>query len=189
MAGLGLDSPRTEHPTESSIDPIDDLTLGSRMESFQSPGGDDLLKVTRGGRRQRTGAATPARQIFGNRGAGRNEFTPLLKSVQKANLRARLDSNNGVPPTPAFLKNGRLVMDSPQLPHSGSSDVNDDTTYQSSQNETVLAPMPDSSINSTPMAPLPRGKGGMLEHDGQMTLREQEKASGLPDPVNLSVGC
>lgn len=176
--GLGLDSPRTEYPTESSIDPIDDLTLGSRMDSFRSPGGDDLLNATKG-RRQRSDM-TPARQIFGsiqNRGAGKNEFTPLLKSVQKSNLRARIDNNNGVPPTPAFLKNGKLMMDSPALPHGGSS-YGEDTTYQS-RDDTVLGPIPDSSINSTPMAPLPRGKNGVLEHDGQMTLREQEKVSKL----------
>lgn len=173
--GLGLDTPRAEYPTESSIDPIDNLNLGSRMDSFQSPGGDDLLKATKG-RRRRTETTTPARQIFGGRGAGKPEFTPLLKSVQRSNLRAKIGSKTGVPPTPEFLKNGRLVMDSPQLPHAESSDVNDDTTYQSRE-ETVLGPIPDSSINSTPMAPLPRGKGGMLEHDGQMTLREQEKVS------------
>lgn len=167
--GLGLDSFRAE----SSIDLLDDLTLGSRMDSFQSPGGDDILKATKG-RRGRTETTTPARQIFGGRG-GKNEFTPLLQSVQKSNLRARINGNNGMPPTPAFLKRGAFVMDSPQLPHAASSDVNDDTTYQSRE-ETVLGPLPD-SINSTPMVPLPRGRGGVLEHDGQMTLREQEKVS------------
>jgi hypothetical protein len=177
--GLGLDSPRTEYSAESSINPIENLSLGSRMDSFQSPGDDVLLKATKA-RRQRTETTTPARQIFGNRAAGRNEFTPLLKSVQRSNLRARIGNNNGALSTPEFLKDGRLVMDSPQLPHASSSDVNEDTTYQSqSRDDTVLGPIPGSSVNSTPMAPLPRGKGGMLEHDGQMTLREQEKVSAF----------
>lgn len=170
--GIGLDSFRAE----SSIDLLDDLTLGSRMDSFQSPGGDDILKATKG-RRGRTGTTTPARQILGSRGAGKNEFTPLLQSVQRSNLRARINGNNGMPPTPAFLKKGAFIMDSPQLPHAASSDINDDTTYQSRE-ETVLGALPD-SINSTPIVPLPRGRGGVLEHDGQMTLREQEKVSEL----------
>lgn len=170
---LGLDSSRAE----SSIDLLDDLSLGSRMDSFQSPGGDDILKATKS-RRGRAGTTTPARQILGSRGAGKNEFTPLLQSVQRSNLRARIIGNNGRPPTPPFLKKGAFLPDSPQLPHAASSDINDDTTYQSRE-ETVLGPLPDLSINSTPMVPLPRGRGGVLEHDGQMTLREQEKVSEL----------
>lgn len=126
---------------------------------------------------------TPARQILGSRGAGKNEFTPLLQSVQRSNLRARIDGNNGKPPTPAFLKKGAFLMDSPQLPRATSSDLNDDTTYQS-RDETVLGPLPDSSINLTPMTSLPRGRGGVLEHDGQMTLREQEKVGKLSCKVS-----
>lgn len=178
--GIGIDSPRTELPSDGSIG---DLDLGSRMDSFQSPGGggDDLFKANKGGRRNRANM-TPARQIFGsiaNRGGpSKNEFTPLLKSVQKSNLRARVGDNKGVPPTPAFLKNGKLdIMDSPALPHGERSSYGgDESTYQS-QNDTVLGPMPDSSINSTPVVVLPRRgeNAGVLEHDGQMTLREQEK--------------
>lgn len=178
--GLGLDSSRAE----SSIDLLDDLTLGSRMDSFQSPGGDDILKATKG-RRGRTGMTTPARQILGSRGAGKNEFTPLLQSVQRSNLRAKIIGSNGRPPTPPFLKKGAFLMDSPQLPHAASSDINDDTTYQSRE-ETVLGP-PDLSINSTPMAPLPRGRGGVLEHDGQMTLREQEKVGELSASYKVEI--
>lgn len=179
MGALGaIDTPRTEYPTESSIEMEADF--GSRMESFASPGGDDILQAVTSKRRNRRSEITPARQIFGslsNRGgAGKNEFTPLLKSVQRSNLTRKVN-NNGVPPTPAFLKGGKLnITDSPALPQAGSSDVGD-STYQTRGDETTIGPagIPSSSVNSTPLAPIPRGKGGVLEHDGQMTLREQEK--------------
>jgi hypothetical protein len=119
---------------------------------------------------------TPAREIFGSlasRGGGRGEFTPLLKSVQRSNLSKRAGVH-----TPSFMKDGKLDLgNSPALPHAGSSDVGD-STYQSRGDETTIGPIgPASSIDSTPIAPIPRGKGGILEHDGQMTLREQEKVS------------
>jgi hypothetical protein len=158
------------------------------METFTSPGtGHDVLRpfTTTANRRRssRRSEMTPARQIFGslaNRGGGvgKGEFTPLLKSVQRSSL-GRKVAGMASSSTPAFMKSGGLGFGgSPALPQAGSSDVGD-STYRSrgDDEETPVGPMagPASSVGSTPVAPIPRGKGGVLEYDGQMTLREQEK--------------
>lgn len=176
-----IDTPRAEYPTESSIDI--EAELGSRMDTFMSPGGDFIrpgTAVAASRSRARQPHITPAREIFGsiaNRGAGgKGEFTPLLKSVQKSNLSRRVGSRAGLS-TPSFMKTGKL--DSPALPHAGGSSDVGDSTYQTRGDETTtIGPIgPGSSVGSTPVAPIPRGKGGVLEHDGQMTLREQEQVS------------
>lgn len=188
MAYPGIATPGGETRVDDTYD-FSNPEFGTRIESFHSPGDDNLLKAGpgRNGRRSIT-AATPQRSLFSNltnqrRATGRNEFTPLLKSVHRSALSTKVNGANvlrqGAIPMPDFLKNGHHdVHSSPQLPQ-GSSDIGD-STYRSGEDqgdETTMRnqQLPDSSVSSTPMAPRASGGGGVLTADGQLTLREQEK--------------
>jgi hypothetical protein len=175
---VGIDTPRTEVGNATYLTNAElDFSL---EQSFQSPGKDNdiltqmkqsrgvLLKTPRG--RQPLGDRRNAPGPAG-------EFTPLLKSVTKANL-----ARNGKPETPAFLRAGHhSVVDSP-LPE-GSSAVDGENTGSSFGNghdeSTPIPQIHSSSAVSTPMAMLPkRDNAGVLTDQGQMmTLREQENVS------------
>jgi hypothetical protein len=163
--------------------------LGSLIESFQSPGGDrNIFAGVAGKRDHKFTAATPQRQVFGpltNRagaGGARNEFTPLLKSVHRSQMKSKV---NGGIPVPEFLKPGARIGSSPMLPTgTPGGDARGDSTYRTEgEEDETISPaqgLPDSSVGSTPMGP--RGGGGgaggnvaPLGGDGLMTLREQEK--------------
>lgn len=167
-----LATPGGETRTDSSVD-YSNPNFGSGIESFQSPGDDH--NILRGGaaasKRRSNNTQTPSRPAFGsitNQRGNRNEFTPLLKSVHRSAMKSKLE-------VPAYLRSGASGR-SPQLPMASA--VDDDTTFRSSgEEDTVSGPvkLPDSSVNSTPLAALRGGGGGPLGADGQLTLREQEK--------------
>lgn len=184
MSYPGIATPGGETRVDDTYD-FSNPEFGTRIESFQSPGGDDLLKAGARGRRV---AATPQRSAFSSltnrRPAGRNEFTPLLKSVHRSALSSKVNGANvlqhGAIPMPDFLKNGhRDVHSSPQLPQ-GSSEAGDSTYRSGDQDEETTMrdrQLPESSVDTTPIATLrpSNGGGGVLTTDGQLTLKEQEK--------------
>ena len=105
------------------------------------------------------------------------EFTPLLKSVTKNNFN-RNNKSNGVPQTPAFLKDGYKGADTPALPGAESSRIYGEETGSLTGADDDGTPVPQvvsSSAQSTPLALPNRDAGGVLTAEGNaMTLREQE---------------
>lgn len=167
MAHL-IDTPRTEvgdasrYQTEVSF---------SMEESFVPPAGrDELFK-------KMSGARTPRNPLATMRSANaRNEFTPMLKSATTNRTRQVNGLINGKITTPAALKPGFTMSNSP-LPEASTYDVQSSSFAESVDGRT---PVPDvsSSAMSTPMA-LPRRAEGELDNGNGnvLTLREQEAVS------------
>jgi len=188
----------------------------SPEKSFASPSGggrrtNDLVSQIQNSRRQGRNAAasnagislrTPGAGGAGGRDplrvllngpTGRGEFTPLMKSVTKNNLRrtsagAAKNKKFGVPDTPAFLREGHSLNAgaTPGLPRLGDqSGIYGENTGSSATDADAVdyTPMPQnvsSSVKSTPLAQLPgRDGAGLAGGEGNvMTLREQENVSG-----------
>jgi hypothetical protein len=185
-----LPSPGANTTTYSSQDDYSNPDLGSMIDSFQSPGHNG--NILGGGGRGKAGGkaggggggkitvATPQRQPFNsltNRNAGRNEFTPLLKSVHRSGMKKKIGGVfDTAVPMPDFLKPGGRLPSSPALP-----EASPDATEDYTRDEVTIGPvaaLDSSEVGSTPMAPwMGGGDGGgaPLGGDGLMTLREQEK--------------
>ena len=165
----------------------------SPEKSFASPSrSHDLIgqiqKARRGNgvniKTPRAGSRDPLR-LLPNGPPAKTEFTPLMKSVAKNNLRRASAKKFGVPDTPAYLKDGYSINGAtPGLPRLGdNSRIYAEHTSSSAGDAVDYTPMPQnvsSSVQSTPLAQLPSRDGGNVMGDGNMmTLREQENASQL----------
>lgn len=180
-----VETPRTDAGNATYVSESHNLENFSVEPSLLSPlkRKDDILSQMRTGRglnlRTPRGARHPLaeRQNLPTR-PGRNEFTPLMRSVTKKNME-RKAKGNGVPETPAFLKTNNLGSDTPALPGSENSAMYATELGSSMLGENNSTPIPQvtsSSAQSTPLAALPkRDAAGVLNDQGNlMTLREQE---------------
>jgi hypothetical protein len=150
----------------------------SREESFYAPAGrDNLFK-------QMGGARTPRNPLATVRNPNaRNEFTPMMKSATANRTRQVQGLLNGKITTPAALKPGFNMSNTP-LPEASTFDVHSSSFADSVDGRT---PMPDisSSDMSTPMALPRRAEGEMDNGNGNvLTLREQEAVS-TPDASDV----
>ncbi len=180
-----IDTPRTEVGNGTYLSRLGDLSVA---ESFHSPsnGQNDLLKQINGNKRGTNFKTPSSRAPFADRrnvitAKARGEFTPLMKSTTKANMRKQnSEQYPGMPQTPGILKPGYQGEDSPALPeNSRISEENTGSSFGTEDNEgTPMPQMPSSSVASTPLAVLPRRdyRGGVLtEGANVLTLREQEQ--------------
>ena len=162
---------------------LDDI---SAENTFISPskkdkGKDVASQPLRNGRR--LGINTPRSRVpFRDRrnlqtAPGQGEFTPLLGSVAKNHLQ-RNGKRNGVPETPAFLKNGYKGSNTPVLPSAtpGAYSENTGSSLGAVDEETPVPQIANSSVQATPIVTLPKREGdGLLTDQGNaMALREQE---------------
>jgi hypothetical protein len=181
MAAHYVETPRTEAGNATSMTngfPNHRLSTMSIEQSFHSPtkeNNDDLLKPRKG-----LSLKTPRSRLpLGDRrnilAVPKNEFTPLMKSVTKANFM------RGAPETPAYIKDGyRSNGATPGLPALESSALGDGEHTGSDVDATPVPNIETSSAQDTPLAVLPRRDGGGVilgngEDGAGMTLREQEK--------------
>jgi chromosome segregation ATPase len=181
--GIGLDTPRTNLGDATYLTNVPDFDM-SQEQSFQSPGKDTLFQQLQKGGRRGINLKTPRnRAPFGDRrnlpmnALGPGEFTPLLKSATR-NSAMKFGKENGIPQTPAFLKQGSLkdIPEDTPLPHMSSAMYEDDNRNSSYVNG-MPVPQMDSSTASTPMAFPPRREKGnnVLDNGNQLSLREQEQ--------------
>lgn len=190
-AGAYINTPQTLAGSETyltnGLGRLDEL---SPEKSFASPSrSHDLIGQIQKSRRgngvniktPRAGARDPLRLL--PNGPVKSEFTPLMKSVTKGNLRRASAKKFGVPDTPAYLKDGYSINGAtPGLPRMGeNSRIYAEPTSSSTGDAVDYTPMPqnvNSSLQSTPLAQLPARDGGAVVGDGNMmTLREQENVS------------
>ncbi|MCJ1390835.1 hypothetical protein MMC18_003696 [Xylographa bjoerkii] len=179
-----IDTPRTDAGNATYLDNGHNIEALSAENSFLSPvkKQGDLLAQLRS-HRGSTLKTPRMRAPFADRrnlpaAQAQAEFTPLLKSVTKRNA-SRLGKENVVPQTPAFLKPGYQVKDSPALQAPESSVLYGDETRSdvgAAEEATPLPQTASSSAQSTPMPVLPKrdGNGVLQDHGNMMTLREQE---------------
>lgn len=191
-AGTYINTPQTLAGNETYLtNGLGRLDEVSPEKSFASPSRSrDLIgqiQHTRRGnglslRTPRVGGRDPLR-VLPNGPAAKTEFTPLMKSVTKNNLRRSSAKKFGVPDTPAYLKDGNSINGAtPGLPKLGdNSNIYAEHTGSSAGDAVDYTPMPQnvsSSAQGTPLAQLPPRDGGAVMGDGNiMTLREQENAS------------
>jgi hypothetical protein len=198
-AGTYINTPQTLAGNETYLtNGLGGLDGVSPEKSFASPSrSHDLIgqiqKARRGNginiKTPRVGERDPLR-LLPNGPAVKSEFTPLMKSVTKNNLR-RSSRKFGVPSTPAYLRDGGSVNGAtPGLPKLGdNSQIYAEHTSSSTGDAANYTPLPQnvsSSAQSTPLAQLPARDGGAVMGDGNvMTLREQENASRSSIPTSV----
>jgi hypothetical protein len=144
----------------------------SREESFYAPTGRDNLFNQMGG------ARTPRNPLATVRNAkARNEFTPMMKSATANRTRQVQGLLNGKITTPAALKPGFNMSNTP-LPEASTFDVQ--SSSFADMDDRTPVPNIDSSAMSTPMALPRRAEGEMDNGNGNvLTLRDQEAVSTL----------
>ncbi|KAI5299408.1 hypothetical protein KEM55_002195, partial [Ascosphaera atra] len=185
MAVPYIETPRTEIDANAtyltngfrSTRRHDLSALGSPENSFQSPSKDDeLLKVAGSDKRRgllktpKTGSRKHAKNTS-RIPLPRGEFTPLLNSVAKNNTGR--DRHRGSFETPSAGHYSRhSALNTPGLP--SIEDYGEESENAGGMHATPLPQAADSSMQSSPLAPLP-GRSGNILGDGQMmTLKEQE---------------
>jgi hypothetical protein len=183
-----LDTPRTDAGNATYLENGHNLESLSAEPSFLSPvkKQGDLLSQLRNNRGQ--SLKTPRlRPPLGDRRnlPTQTEFTPLLKSASK-NKPLKAGKQNGLPHTPAFLKQGYQDKDSPalQVPESSMLYGDESASFAGRVEEaTPLPPIASSSAQSTPLPMLPKrdGNGMLTEQGNMMTLREQENVRQMND--------
>ncbi|EEH17055.1 hypothetical protein PABG_07142 [Paracoccidioides brasiliensis Pb03] len=169
--------------------------LDSVENSFQSPSKDhDLIKDSKTGRsRKRLELSLKTPRAGSKPNSTRNvlidrrnlptapppkgEFTPMLNSITKKNLRRNRNSTlrRSGPETPAALRDGNGSSgNTPGLPNIDVTGYGDEST-NIDDDPTPVPQMASSSVQSTPLPALP-GRNGNVVGDGHnmMTLREQE---------------
>jgi hypothetical protein len=193
-AGTYINTPQTLAGNETYLtNGLGRLDEVSPEKSFAPPSRSrDLIGQIQHARRgngvslrtPRVGGRDPLRALP-NGPAAKSEFTPLMKSVTKNNLRRSSVKKFGVPDTPAYLKDGNSINGAtPGLPKAeDNSNIYTEQTSSSAGDPIDYTPMPQnvsSSVQSTPLAQLPAKDGGAVVGDGNiMTLREQENASQI----------
>jgi hypothetical protein len=140
----------------------------SLEQTFHAPADRDSLFKKAGG------ARTPRNPLAALRNANaRVEFTPMLKSATANRTRQVNGLLDGKMTTPAALKPGFRLGNSP-LPEASTFDVQSSSFAESIYGRTPV-PDPSSSAMSTPMALPRRAEGEMDSGNGNvLTLREQE---------------
>jgi hypothetical protein len=197
-AGTYINTPQTLAGNETYLtNGLGRLDEVSPEKSFAPPSRSrDLIGQIQHARRgngvslrtPRVGGRDPLRALP-NGPTAKSEFTPLMKSVTKNNLRRSSAKKFGVPDTPAYLKEGDSINGAtPGLPKAGdNSNIYTEQTSSSAGDALDYTPMPQnvsSSVQSTPLAQLPAQDGGAVVGDGNiMTLREQENASQIRPPT------
>lgn len=161
-----METPRTERGDMTRMD--SEIGNFSMEESFQAPAGrDNLFSRANGARTPRNPLATMRNP------AAKNEFTPMMASATKNRLRQANGGLNGGLTTPAALKPGFVLSNTP-LPEGTMIDALSSSFSETDINRTPV-PQADSSALSTPTAILRRGEGALDNGNGNLlTLREQE---------------
>src|SRR2546423_417337 len=193
-AGTYINTPQTLAGNETYLtNGLGRLDEVSPEKSFAPPSRshdliEDMQKARRGNgtniKTPRVRGRDPLR-LLPNGPPAKSEFTPLMKSVTKNNLRRSSAKRLGIPDTPAYLRDGNSINGAtPGLPKFGdSSQIYAEHTSSSAGDAIGYTPMPhnvSSSAQSTPLAQLPARDGGVVMADGNiMTLREQEHASPI----------
>ena len=189
---FAIQTPRSEGQTINSINE-DDLSFGSKEASFVSPSKLDAKKAGTNGsqkflsRLMKPTGNTPLGEIKNNvrpRAGGKNEFTPLLKSVTKSDFMKR----GLLSQTPSKLKHGfgksASMSNLPEMVEMESGEYSglggDDNVP--TQNEKDLAEMSSATVS---FQKLPTRSPGSSEGAAMMTLREQEKVFDTLNPNNL----
>jgi len=180
-----LDTPRSDafHMTGIGELALGDISPAKSFHSSERRGGD-LLSHMRSNRGNLL--CTPsARNILGPRqdqaqsNGGADEISLLLKSSRRTSLGLGMgkESLRG-PVTPAFVRNGQLGGNSPAL-DPGESCLMGSEVGSFLAAHTPVPEMPNSSAQTTPLAPLPAQRNGTIMSDqhNAMTLREQENVS------------
>ena len=191
-AGTYINTPQTLAGNETHLtNGLGRLDEVSPEKSFASPSrSHDLIGQMQNARRgnginlktPHVGGRDPLR-LLPNGPPPKSEFTPLMKSVTKNNLRRLCAKKFGVPDTPAYLRDGASINGAtPGLPKLGdNSQIYAEHTSSSAGDADEFTPIPQnasSSAQSTPLAQLPARDGGAVMGDGNMmTLREQENVS------------
>jgi hypothetical protein len=200
-AGTYINTPQTLAGSETYLtNGLGRLDEVSPEKSFASPSrSHDLIgqiqKARRGNgvnlKTPRVGGRDPLR-LLPNGPPAKSEFTPLMKSVTRNNLRRSSAKKFGVPDTPAYLRDGNSINGAtPGLPKLGDiSHIYAEHTSSSVGDGVDYTPMPQnvsSSARSTPLAQLPARDGGAVMGEGNMmTLREQENARPLSVPTDMN---
>jgi hypothetical protein len=122
------------------------------------------------------------------------EFTPLLKSAPKRGAVPAGNKRASQPHTPAFLKDGYRAKDSPGLnrPESSLIYADESGSYLDGRDDRTPLPQPaSSSVQSTPLAVLPKNGEGPVVADGAnaLSLREQEAVRSLWSFPTLHLQC
>jgi hypothetical protein len=178
---FAIQTPRSEAQTINSIN-ADEITFGSQEASFQSPskqknhGSQKFLS-------RLTKPTTPLGEIKNNarptRVAGKNEFTPLLKSVTKNQFMKRGLASQ----TPSRLRHVMIksasTSDLPEMTDEGFSVVAEESV---SPSEKDLAEMSSASVS---FQKLPARSPGSNEGAAILTLREQEKVHSTQEKTNI----
>lgn len=172
-------TPQTEIADTTRMDGVS----FSMEESFQAPAGrDELFKRMSGARTPRNPLAT-----LRNTNA-RTEFTPMLKSATANRTRQANGLLNGKITTPAALKPGFNMSNTP-LPEASTIDVQSSSFAESVDGRTPIPADVSSSVMSTPIAFPRRAEGELDNGNGNvLTLREQEAVSA-PIPRQLQREC
>ena len=172
---LGIETPRSAQKTYASID-ADDLSFGSKEGSFVSPHKQPPAQKFLARLQKPTGSTPLAELKNGSLPARNKEFTPLLKSAVKSDIRKRAAFTK----TPSKLK----------YTLAKSASTSDLPEMESTENESAIAEenshMPDSSNASMSFQKLPARSPGSNEGAAQMTLREQEKVPA--SQIRLIIG-
>ncbi|KAL9596184.1 MAG: hypothetical protein Q9219_005970 [cf. Caloplaca sp. 3 TL-2023] len=189
------DTPGTYSGNSSHISNGNDLDDFSVENTFLAPlrKENNLVSPLRHGRS--IGIRTPRfRAPFGDRrnlpnASVQGEFTPLLKSVARKNL--RMGKSQGVPETPVFLKKGYKSADSSALPYATPSAYGENTASSLGVTEDGLPepPIASSSAQATPLAAVPKknAEGVLTEQGNVLTLREQENVINKIEKENFGL--
>ncbi|KAI4199228.1 MAG: hypothetical protein LQ348_001924 [Seirophora lacunosa] len=181
-----VETPRTDAGNSTYMPNGCDLEDFSAENTFLSPSKKekDLVSQMRNGRGISLRTPRPRVPLGDRRNLqappAQGEFTPLLKSVAKKNFQ-RSGKYDGVPETPAFLKNGYRGGASPALPTAtpGAYSENTGSSIGASDDGTPVPQIASSSAQVTPLATLPKreGEGVLTDQGNVLTLREQENVS------------
>ena len=181
---FAIQTPRSEAQTLNSIN-ADDLTFGSQEASFVSPSKLNKSKQPVTGPQQfltrltKPTGNTPLGEIKNNvrppRMGGKNEFTPLLKSVTKGEFMKRGLLNTK---TPSKIRHGGTgksastsnLTEMVEMESGEFSGIGEESSP--TQNENALADMSSASVS---FQKLPARSPGSSEGAAVLTLREQEK--------------
>jgi hypothetical protein len=187
---FAIQTPRSEAQTINSINP-DDVTFGSQEASFVSP--SKLKQQTPApkflSRLTKPTGNTPLGEIKNNalptRMMGKNEFTPMLKSVTKNQFMKR---GLSLGQTPSKLRNGfgkfASTSNLPEMAEMESGEfsrMSGEDDGSPTQNENELAEFSSASVSGLK---LPTRSPGSNEGAAIMTLREQEKVYPCQGCIN-----
>ena len=173
---FGRQTPRSDAQTLDSIN-VDNISFGSQEPSFVSPSKLKQQPPAFLSRLQKPTGNTPLAEIKNNvrppRPAGKNEFTPMLKSVTKNQFTKR-----GFTATPSRLRHTLGKAASTSNLHEMTemdAEFSEEGASLAGQGEKELADMSSASASFQSGLKLPTRSPGSNDGAAMMTLREQEK--------------